>query len=72
MDEIFQDRRSLCGPNALHGLKIFHRVREPVQRPHGFPPGELRIALCRLRDQSAAVLERHDGVHLRIEAFNMI
>ena len=43
-----------------------------MQRSHQLAALELRVALGRLDQQSSAVLQRNNGVHLRVELFDVI
>ena len=43
-----------------------------MKRPHGFSVRKLVVALARLCEQRVSILERNDGVNLRIDGRDVI
>jgi hypothetical protein len=47
-------------------------MRKSVERPHRFAPRKLCVAVLGLAEETGAILQRDDGIHLGIERLDAI
>ena len=70
--EILEDARALGGADALGRSQVLDRLGQAVHPAANLAASKLFVARPGLRDEIAAVLQRHDGVDLGIERVDVV
>ena len=60
------------GSHAFDRHKVFDREGKPVQRTARFSTSDLRVLQLRFSQQIVPTAQRHDGIHQRVDALDVI